>query len=345
VDGLELPFLQRLERAKSNAPEHRDGRHLYEKLVKPTLVDLEKVGAHYAIRSLFEPYSEHDRIYCYTVDREDYRGSETGKFKLALGRARITSRITGESALLSFGVLHFGDHNLTGGVREFRGPEAYQTLLQEATEVFSRADLPEMIRILDKGFGRNIYSLKSLFYDEQRKILNRILNASLSEAEAVYRQLYEHQASLIRFLSDLGSPLPRSLETAAEFSLNTSLRRAIEADKIDLGRIRALLEEARALRIPLDAVSLGYALKKKIEGVTEQFRTHPIEIPLLQTLEAVIGLACSMPFEVDFWKAQNIYFEIQKKVYPDFFARAERGEESARVWVSHFTSLGEKLYC
>jgi hypothetical protein len=175
--------------------------------------------------------------------------------------------------------------------------------------------------------------------------LNRILNASLSEAEAVYRQLYEHQASLIRFLSDLGIPLPRSLETAAEFSLNTSLRRAIEADEIDLGRITALLEEARALGIPLDAVSLGYALKKKIEGVTEQFRAHPVEISLLRTLEAVIGLACSMPFEVDFWKAQNIYFEVQRKVYPDFVARAERSEESARVWVSHFASLGEKLYC
>jgi hypothetical protein len=52
-----------------------------------------------------------------------------------------------------------------------------------------------------------------------------------------------------------------------------------------------------------------------------------------------------MPFEVDFWKAQNIYFEIQKKVYADVFVRAQRGEERARVWVSHFTSLGEKLNC
>jgi hypothetical protein len=265
--------------------------------------------------------------------------------KLGVGRARFTSRITRESALLSFGILHFGDHNLSGGVREFRGPEAYQTLVQEAAEVFSRGDLPEVIRTLDRGFGKNIYSLKSLFRDEQRRVLNRILNSTLAEAETVYRQLYEHHASLLRFLADLGNPLPRSLQTAAEFSVNTSLRRTLEVDELDLGRIAALFDEARTLKILLDGVSIGYTLKKRVEQMAERFRANPSEILLLQKLTAAVGLAGSLPFEVDFWKAQNIYFEMQQKVYPDFRDKAEKGEESAQAWVSQFVSLGEKLHC
>ena len=71
-------------------------------------------------------------------------------------------------------MLHFGEHNLSGGVRKFPGEEAYQILVQEVTQAFSRADIPEVIRTLDRVFGRDIFSLKSLFRDEQRKILNQI---------------------------------------------------------------------------------------------------------------------------------------------------------------------------
>jgi len=344
-DTLESRFLERLARAKSNIPEHRDGRLIYEKFVKPAMVDLRKVGAHYAIRSLFEPYAEHDQIFCYNVDREDYQSSEAGKMRMALGRSRFTSRITGESAVLSFGVLHFGDHNLNGGVREYRGPEAYEMLKQEVTGAFSRADLPEVIRILDRGFGTHIYSLQSLFRDEQRRILHQILNNTLAQAEAAYRQLYENQASLIRFLCDWGIPLPKSFQTAAESSLNTTLRQTLEMEEPDMVRIAALLDEVKRLQIPLDGITLGYVLQERIERISEQIRAHPAEISLLQKLGTMLDLACSMPFEVGLWKAQNVYFENRQRVYSGFRERAERGEEAAQSWIRHFSALGEKLSC
>ena len=72
-------------------------------------------------------------------------------------------------------------------MRNFQGEEAYQALVQEESEVFSRADLPEVIRVLDKGFGKNIFSLRSLFRDEQRRILDQILKTTLNETETVYQ--------------------------------------------------------------------------------------------------------------------------------------------------------------
>ena len=111
-DDHEARFLERLEQAKSNIPEHGDGRRIFEKFVKPAMVDLLTVGAHYAISSLFEDYQVQDRIFCYTVDREDYRLAEAGKAKLAVGRIQVTSDITWNAATVSFAVLHFGDHNL-----------------------------------------------------------------------------------------------------------------------------------------------------------------------------------------------------------------------------------------
>ncbi len=344
-DSLEPRFLERLEKAKSNIPDHRDGRHIYEKFVKPAMVNLEKVGAHYAIRSLFEPYAEHDRIYCFAVDREEFKSSEAGKMKLSLGRARFTSRITGESVLQSFGVMHFGDHNVNGGLREFRGEEAYQSLVQEISDTFSRADLPEVIRLLDRNFGKNIFSLRSLFRDDQRRILNQILDSSLSNATAVYRQLYEQNAPLMRFLVDLGNPLPKSFQAAAEFSLNRSLRDALVAEEPPLDRVQSLLEETKGLKIPLDEVSLGYALKETIERMSAKFSAQPEDLGLLQKLESLAALAHSLPFPVDLWNVQNIYFRVGQEAYPQFRSGAEKGEDPAKTWVSHFMSLGDKLYC
>lgn len=341
-EDLETKFLERLEKAKSNIPEHGDGRRIYEKFVRPTVVDLNKVAAHYAIRSLFNPYEENDRIYCYAVHREHFQNGEAGRMRLGVGRARFNSRITRESAVISFGALHLGDHNVNGGVRPFRGEEAYQALVREAAEAFSRADLPEVIRILDKGFGQNIFSFQSLFRDEQRRILNQILKATIQQAETTYQQLFENQAPLIHFLNEWGIPLPKSLRNAAEIALNTSLRKILEAEDVERERFLSLLDQGRRLSLPLDQVSLEYEMKGKVEKAAGEFLVRPEDASRLRALERWVDLALSLPFAVDFWKVQNIFFEVWRRQYPPF---QEQDGAEALDWVARFLALGERLSC
>jgi hypothetical protein len=184
------------------------------------MVDLKKVAAHYAASSLFEEYAQSAPVYCYTVDREDYQSSEAGKAKLVLGRATVASEITRESAHLCFGVLHLGDHNVECSVGGYRGEENYQTLVKEISETFDRADFPETIRLLDRYFEGMGYSLTSLFRDEQRRILDTILESTVADVEAIFGQLYETNAPLMRFLKDSGTPPPKALYAAAEVAVN-----------------------------------------------------------------------------------------------------------------------------
>lgn len=342
-NSFEMRFLDLLEQAKSNIPEYRDGRHIYEKFVKPAVVDWEKVGAHYAVSSLFEEYGEKTKIYCYAANREDYQTFEAGKAKLVVGRVQMTSEIIHESALLTFGVLHLGDHNLNGGVRKFQEEEAYRITVQELSDAFRRTDLPGVIRLLDKHFGESIYSLRSLFRDEERKALNLLLESTLAEAEAVYRQLYERNGPMMRFLTSLGIPSPRAFYSAAEFVLNNNLRRAFEVEELDFERIKTLLEEARLEQVTLDAATLEYKFRRSIERMAERFLTSPTDLSLLQKLEAALDLTRSLPFMVNLWKPQNAYYGLLQKVYPGFRIWAEQGDESAKTWVSHFASVGEKL--
>lgn len=342
-DDIEQHFLESIEVAKSNLKQHGDGRQIYEKFVKPAMIDLTKVTAHFAISSLFEAYDEQSRIYCYNIDLQDYQSFVAGKPKLAVGRSKITSEITGESSLITFGVMHFGDHNVNAGVREYQGEEPYQQMVEEVSQTFSRADFPEVIRLLDKHFGMSTYSIKDLFLDEQRKVLDNILESAMSEIEAAYYQVYEHHYPPMRFLSELGYPVPKSFQSAAEFILNGGLRRAISADTLDIERIRSLLEETRTWQVELDTEGLSYLLQNTLERMAAQLVDNAENIDFLQELLAGTEILPALPFQVDLWKVQNLYNEMLESVYPGFQKKAQQGDEAAKEWLNWFVSLGQYL--
>ncbi len=340
---VETSFLDRLSNAKSNVPEQGDGARIYRRSVKPNLVNLEKLGAHYAISSLFQNYPEEAQIYCYSIRRTDYRIIEAGKLRLALGRAVFTSSVTQESQDISFGVLHFGDHNLTGGVRPFQGDDAYRELVKQSVDAFYRADVPEVIRLLDRGFGTNIYSLKSLFRDEQRNLLNLILRTTIEEAEGAYRGVYEHHAPLMRFLHGLKLPTPKIFQHAAGVALNSLLRKAFEARPFDVDRIRTLLEEAKVAGAELDTTTLEYILRKRIERISDRFDADPQDLKTLERLDEALALQDVLPFQLVIWSVQNRCYDVLRSTYPDMLRKACAGDNDAIEWLDRFQSLGAKL--
>jgi alpha-amylase/alpha-mannosidase (GH57 family) len=342
-ESLEAMFLARLEGAKSNIPEHRNGLVIYEKWVKPAAVDWEKVGAHYAISSLFEDYTPLTKIYCYTVGREDTRLFEAGRAKLLVGRARMTSDITRESVRVSFGVLHFGDHNINAGVCLFQGESMYEAVIEALAAAFAGADFPEVLRLLDRHFGESTYSLRTLFRDEQRKVIDVILAATLVETETIYRQIYEHRAPLMRFLAGLNTPLPGAFLAAAEFILNVDLRRAFEVLPLAPESIKTLLHAAQTEGISLDGPTLAYAFNHTMRRLVDQLQEQPADLVLLLQLEDAVDLLPLLPFEVDIWKAQNVCYELSRTMSPVFHNRAALGDIQAAEWLEHFREVGDKL--
>lgn len=339
----ESRFIGLLEKAKSNIPGNKDGALIFEKFVRPAAIDLHKVGAHYAVSSLFEPYNHETKIYCYDVDRQDYKVLNEGKTRLAMGRAKIASEITWESSQISFGVLHLGDHNLSGGVRDFLGEDAYQEMVKETTESFERGDLAERLRIVDKHFGSSTYTLNLLFRDQQHHILRLILQSALAEAEASYRRIYERGAPLMRFVTTLGMPQPKRFQIAAEFTLNSELRRLLEVENMEIDNIRALLEEMKRGGVSFDQPTLEFALRRNIERIAAAFHEAPDDLQRLQAFEAAVDIAAMLPFKVRLWQPQNVFYEVLKRKYAEFRGLASQNDEVAKDWVLSFLALGAKL--
>lgn len=343
AEDCEPGFLERLGRARSNLREHRDGRLIYAKFVKPAIMNRETVGAHYAVSSLFEAYPDEARIYSYVVQQEDRRLFTAGNARLAFGRIKVTSTITRNSDTVTYGVLHLGDHNLNCGVRFFQGSEPYETLVREMSQAFERADFAEVIRLMDRHFGESNYSLKSLFRDEQRKVLQEILATTREDLHNTYRLLTDRFTPLMRFLGDLGAPAPRALKLAVEFVLNSELLKQFESDILDLELARALLAESQKSKVPLEDQSLAYALKGHLDRLSAAWAATPHDLTLLERLDGIGALLADLPFEVNLWKLQNTYFNLRNSVDGEMRRQAGAGDVAAQAWCERFTRVGEQL--
>jgi alpha-amylase/alpha-mannosidase (GH57 family) len=335
-EAMESGFLARLSEAKSNLPEHGDGAQIYRKLVKPAIVGLEQVAAHYAISSMFETGAAK---YSYAVDPSDYRTFISGKMHLAVGRAEICSTITQDTEQFTFAVLHMGDHSLSAGVRKYAGEDPYTATVLELQRAFSRADIPAVIRVLDRNFGGAIYSLKSLFRDEQRRIMDHILESTLREAEASLRAIYEHHAPLMRFLSDVSYPRPKALAIAAEFVINASLRREFRADFLDLREVRSLLTQAKEEGVPLDSAGLAFVMERKLNGLMQQLQRRPQNLGLLRKILSLLDVLKELPFAVNLWKVENLYYQMSRTSYPELLKQMSVPAE----WFDDFLRLGQRL--
>ncbi|MDY7002299.1 MAG: DUF3536 domain-containing protein, partial [Thermodesulfobacteriota bacterium] len=187
---LENAFKRVLAGAESNIPEFGDGANIYERLVKPGRLDLLRVGAHFAIASLFERDIGNIRIYCFTQESESHEYAEAGSLRLSMGRTRIVSAITGEADRLTYAALYLGGHNavcgvLPGGEGAMSGP-VFAEAEQAFKEALFRGDIPELVRVLHMHFPESNFTLRHLFKDEQRKVLSEIMSEALKEMEAAF---------------------------------------------------------------------------------------------------------------------------------------------------------------
>ena len=339
---LEPAFLARLAEARSNDPAAGDGARIYRKCVNTQELHLEQVAAHYAISSMFSTFADETELFCYRVRRISYEIHTSGRGRLALGRVHVASSITGNAQSFSFAVLHFGDQNITAAVKGYSGADAsaFEAFSTNAAGQVQRADFPEVIRTLDRFYGHANYSLTSLFTDEQRRIVRLILNSTLSDIENSLTTIYQDHASLLHYLSQAGLPKPPALALAAGFAINAGLRRALEMDPIDVAQLRAYLALAKADLVPLETTTLSYIadLRMKRAMVDLQMSSGAREM-----LDRALGLArtlTEMPFALNLWQAQNIWYEILRT---SGYALTALAVEDRPRWDKDFNELGACL--
>ena len=339
---LEPAFLARLAKARSNIAAEGNGAAIYKRCVDTMELRLEQVAAHYAISSIFSSFADETDLFCFHIRRISNDISTSGRGRLAVGRAHIASAITGHNQSFSFAVLHFGDQNITAAVKPYDDADApgFETFAAQAAAVVLRADFPGAIRLLDSYYGSVDYSLTSLFTDEQRRIIQLILNSTLWDIENSLTTIYEDHASLLHYLSQAGLPKPAALTLAAGFAINAGVRRALESDPIDQAQLRSYLSLAKADQVQLETVTLSFIADQRMKRAMVGLQ---ISAGSLEALERALTLAqtlIELPFEPNLWQAQNIWYEVLRT---SAYSLTQLSAEDRPQWDARFNELGKCL--
>ncbi len=340
--SLEYQFLERLANAKSNIPEYHDGRYVYDNFIKPRTITWPKIAAHYAITSLFENYEKNDEIYYYRIDHADVQKMTSGNVQLLLGHGIFTSVITREFSKLSFGVLHLGDQNLICASK-FHNEQDYAKMFQEINNMFNGADLVGVNKLFYAYFDDSIYSIGSLFYDQKRWVLNRIFENTLIEIEIIYKRIYQQHAFLIRFIEDLGIPLPEAFKTVAQHIINSEIKKEFSRVKFKLTHINKLLDEAKLAKVKLDPVELGFVLQKTLECMMLSLQRDVSSLKKMRHIIDAMKVIGRLPFQINLYHIQNSFFQLLESTYPQFKQLADQGGEKEQTWVENFHILGDQL--
>jgi alpha-amylase/alpha-mannosidase (GH57 family) len=339
---LEPAFLVRMAEAHSNVAVAGDGAKIYQAQVSSKELNLEQVAAHYAISSIFSSFAEETDLFCFRVWRDSYEAYTSGRGRLALGRVKIVGAITGKQQGFSFAVLHFGDQNITAAVKAYEPEDAaaFEAFASQAAEDVQRADFPQAMRLIDSYYGHVDYSLTSLFTDEQRRIVQIILNSTLADIEKSLTSIYEEHASLLHYLTQAGLPKPPALTLAAGFAINAGLRRALEGDVVDQVQLRSFLALAKANQVPLETPTLSFIADKRMKRVMVELQMSSGSLESLDRALTLARLLVELPFELNLWQAQNIWYEILRT---SGYALTALAAEDRQRWEKNFSELGDRL--
>ena len=146
----------------------------------------------------------------------------------------------------------------------------------------------------------------------------------------------------MRYLTELQIPLPKAFSAAAEFVLNNYLRAAFEQEPIEPARIHNLIKTVKVEGIGLDGAALEFAFRQALKRLAARFVADPA-LPILELLDATVNLLSELPFSVNLWEIQNLYYGMWNSVYLLKIKQKTLGDPLARRWVQCFEDLGDKL--
>jgi hypothetical protein len=144
----------------------------------------------------------------------------------------------------------------------------------------------------------------------------------------------------LHYLSQAGLPKPPALTLAAGFAINAGLRRALEAEVIDQPQLRSFLALAKADQVQLETAALSYNADQRMKRAMIDLQMSSGSLEALDRALALGRMLAELPFELNLWQAQNIWYEILRT---SSYALTALPAEDRPIWEKNFSELGACL--
>ena len=342
---LETKFLEILNEAKSNLPEHGTGKDIYEKWVKPSIVTAKQLTCLWAISSLYDDFEDEEEVYCYTIKKNAYKKVHCGSMTFIIGHVDIKSKITLEKKDIMFALVVYAGGDFHCAIKEFSDDVEFNKIKTNLIKTFLTTSLTETIRALDEYFGKEYYTLKDIFIKERRKIIQILLRDKLNKFADYYRQIYIDGRGTIYHLQALGMNIPNEFKLAAQYTLSQNFNELVSEnhelfDENSMQKEKEILAEAKMLGITLDKkVSNDIYTKKLLKNIYRL--VNSLERQQANVIMDIFSEIDALELEIDLKEAQNLYFN---KIYAGIIDILEGNEELRdKKLIQQLLDIGTKL--
>lgn len=347
-EDFETHFKDILSQAKSNIAEFGTGKDIYERFVKPSVVTAKQIACLWAISSLYQDFEDEEDVYCYTVKRHSYQKVQKGSSNFLVGHIEISSKVTLQKADLMFALMQYAGGDFHCAIKEFSNDAEFNELQTTLIKTFALNPITEIIRTLDEKFGKEYFTLKDIFIEERKKILQILLKDQLEKFGNTYKEMYDQGKGSIYHMQNLGLEIPKEFKISAEYALshryNDLLAGSdgfVEAPIVQ--QIKDINFEAKRMNIAIDKTPSNKNFAKRI--ITNLNRlTKSFEIQQADTIMELFEMVEKLDLQIDISEAQNIYYN---KIYHRIGDIIENNEKEPRdkdiKFVKLLLNIGSKL--
>jgi hypothetical protein len=333
--NLEEEFIRRLHEAPSNVPSLENAAVIYTKYVLPSKTNLQRVGMHYAVASIFEEDPESFPVFNYTTSNDVFVRKEAGEQKLVLGITNVKSNVTHSEKKFTFAVVHMGQHNIIGNISLDIQEDQFAMMQTRMVNAFEEGRLGDLIGLMQTYFGPEKYTIWQLFQDEKRKVFNLITKKSMAVLEDSFRRIYNHDYPLVIALENNDIPIPTAYKTTFEYVLNADLTKCFQAEKINIKMFERITQEIAKWRLQIDdpgkiEILAGESIFKELKRIGAERENYK----RIERLNRLFPLLRRFNLSPMIYKSQNLYFEISKPISKN---------TSPSEWIKQFAILGDNL--
>lgn len=342
--NLEENFLNILSEAKSNISEYGTGKDIFERFVKPSIVTVKQIASLWALSSLYQDFEDEESVYCYTINRKSYKKVEKGSSVFIIGHIEIRSKITLQKSDLIFALMQYSGGDFHCAIKEYSDEAEFNTIKTNLIKSYLMSPLTEIIRSLDEYFGKEYFTLKDIFIEERRKILQILLKGKLAKFSQIYQDIYDESKGSIYHLQGLGLKIPDEFKLSAGYALSRRFNDTVihSGGFIDEEIIQSASDinyEADTIGIKLDKSQASVIFGRKILQNINRL-VHSLEIRQADAILEIFDNIEKLHLEVDISEAQNIYFT---KIYHRIGDIIENSTKSNMHFIEMLLDIGEKL--
>ena len=309
---LETPFLEILKEAQSNLPEFGTGKDVFEKFVKPSVVTAKQIVSLWAVSSLYTDIEDEENVYCYKIKKHSYKSVTKGNSKLITGHIEVESKITLEKSNMIFALLQFSTGDFQCAIKEYCTDDDFLDTQKELIRTYLVSPLTEIIRSIDSYFGSEYFTLKDIFIEERRKILQTMLKGKLQIFSNTYEAMYNEGKGSIYQMQTLGLEIPEEFKISAQYVLTKQFndlfidsRGLLDSDIIQ--QASDINFEAKRIGIEIDKTPTSKIFSKKIAQNINRL-SYALDLQQVDATLELLDSIAKLEIKVDIAEAQSYYF-------------------------------------